>query len=236
MKKIKRNFLWLLVIVLSYGIFYQNINAQCVVCTPAPPGWICTNGQQGGEACSIDGITCTYISPCVGCQGNDCPETLSKSEPCKLTKGNKTSIYISNDIIKEIGTINPHAAIALISIRNLPPLSYNEGKINVAKIDLTIEDVENHLVSPLESYDYLNGLKVKVSESFTRNVSPVVYDFYLEDLPVENKYILRLNQYDASAKDVSLFSLEIDLITEEATNVTKADETKKLTSALWRIK
>lgn len=213
MKGIRRS-LFSLTLLAIFGIaFSSNALSQnsvpgegsggCVRCVPAGQGWTCMAGGQGGDACTSDGGNCTLTNPCTS--GLAC-STLNPDG----TKS-KVKLEIGDNLVREVGKTDPRIALALISIRRLPPLSYKEGIINSAPIELNGKDVESHLAPNGNSNDYALQLKGRISESFAKGLSPTVYNFSIEKSSIAGEYILRLQTVESGSMAAALSTLEVTL-------------------------
>lgn len=221
--------LYVAVLAAIVSISVSGIHAQgCVSCVPAPPGWICMASGQGGEACAMDGTNCTLINPCT-CREGFCPEGL-----LKLASNEKIKLNLSDKLIKAVGVSHPRMALALVSLRKLPPLTYSEGKINSAPVEITARDVAWHLRPAEKSKKYFAELKERVRESFKSGELPAVFAFSI--VHSSDRLLLRLQLENALVTDPPYQFLEVDL----SSPVDKSSSVKEgfiqLTATAWRIR
>lgn len=230
MRNFRKN-LWLSISLIAVSLVLTNqAQAQCVVCTPAPPGWICTSGGQGGEACTMDGINCTLINPCT-CRDRDCP--VAGEGPG--TSAGKVKLNISHEVIETVRKVHPRFALALISLGKLPPLGFSEGKIYSAPIELSETDVEWHLKPSQESEEYFAQLKEKVQQAFGEGKSPAVYAFSIIKPSAADGFILKLQVEQTYATDPISSSLEVNLSSARKTKNRAENEVRFLEAGTWRI-
>lgn len=228
MASVKRLVIFVAVFATIGIIFTNDIRAQgCVSCVPAPPGWICMASGQGGEACAMDGTNCTLINPCT-CREGFCPEGL-----LKLASNEKIKLNFSDKLIKAVGASHPRMALALVSLRKLPPLAYSEGKINSAAIEVTARDVAWHLRPAEKSKRYFAELKERVRESFKAGEAPAVFGFSIVHSP--NGLLLRLQLENALATDPAYQLLEVDLSYPTDKSNISNDGVTSLNATTWRI-
>lgn len=202
----------------------HSTQAQCVKCVPAPPGWMCMAGSPGGEGCITDDLSCTLVVPCF-CTGEFCPEGL------KANKANKIKIEITDNLIREVGKVDPQMGIVLVSIRNLPPAGYREGVVNTAKLDLTFDDVESHLKTGTDLANYKADLRTRISDSFTTSSETDAYAFSVLS-PGDKEGRLVLQIIPNQLKGGSAFpGIQIDL---SATESAKEGSISTLNALGWR--
>ena len=206
-----------IIVCLSPG----SAQAQCVKCVPAPPGWMCVSAGQGGEGCITDALQCTLVNPCT-CTGEFCPEGLRSLET------NKIKIDIPDSIIREVGKIDSNLAVVLVTLRRLPPAGYLEGIVNLASIDLNIDDVESHLGTGSALMQYKDDLKQRVERSFAEGLPPISYTFNLTKVP--EKYSMRIEP-SVPKSGIAGNGIEIDF---SATESGKDSGTNTLTVIAWR--
>lgn len=229
MQHSKKNLL-VAVALIAIGLFFTiEAQAQCVGCVPAPPGWICMAAGQGGEACAMDGVNCTLINPCT-CRDRDCPQGLMR-----LASNEKVKLNISDEVIRAIGKTHPRAALALVSLRKLPPLGFSEGRINSAPVELTQADVEGHLESSRKSTKYFAQLKQRVQESFSQDVTPAVFKFWVEQSLTGNGFVLKLQPEETLANDLSFSLLEVNLTSGKESESRAKEKVTRLEATTWQI-
>jgi hypothetical protein len=195
MKKLQKALLFpATTILFVFSIFLVQANAQCVQCTPAPPGWICTGTTKiGGSGCLPEGENCTLIGTCT--PENDSPElggnSPGKKGDCSLKILKKPLIIMSDSIIHDLSRANPRVALALINIRSIKA-EFKEGKISFAPIELTDKDVEKQLTLP-KSSRYFEERAAKIKEAFASQQEPIVYEFFFDRDDSANIFSLRIS-------------------------------------------
>lgn len=177
----------LLTVLFTFSILTLESKGQCVQCTPAPPGWMCTGTTAGGGGCITKGLECTVIDTCFYNGGDFRAGAESQCSPKAL---GYSLVNVPDGMIRAIGRINPQAAIALINIRDIK-LEFKEGKVNLLPLEFTAEDVEKHLTLS-ESSAYFEEQKAKAREAFAQKQEPIVYEFHLSSDDDANAYSLRL--------------------------------------------
>lgn len=233
MKKFRRTFFSLVVfsvLCMTFvgNTFSQNNNGNCVKCVGAGHGWICQAAPGGGDACTTDGYNCTLINPCPSFGGANCPPNAQ--DPTKP----KIILNISDELVREVGKSNPRLGVALIGLRNLPPLSYSKGMINTAPVELSQNDIEEQLAATASSKDYVAQLRVKTGEAFKKGLLPTVYNFSIEPSSAPDAYILKLQTAEVGSFG-SLVSIDINLSEmKEATRDAK-EPTRALKAGSWKI-
>jgi hypothetical protein len=201
-KNLKTLLVSLIVVLFAFSIFVLALGSvpPCVVCVPAPPGWMCqgTSGI-GGEACITQDRTCTLVDTC-----SPNPDFVGRESECLSKVLEYSPVSVPDNIIRDIARFNPHAALALIRIRNLK-LEFTQGKVNFAPVELTKEDVEKHLTLP-ESSDYFEEIRAKVRDIFTNKQEPIVYEFVLnKDGANPSLHINAINStYSSSSFEINL--------------------------------
>lgn len=188
-KSQKVSVLSLITVLFAFSIFALETHAQCVQCTLESDGWMCTGTTAGGGGCVTKGANCTLIGICFSGSGRVGQE--SNCSPKALKALDHSLVYVPDSVIREIGHLNPQAALALISIRDIK-LEFNIGKVSLFPIELTTEDVEKHLTQP-ESSDYFEERKAKARKAFASKQEPIVYEFHLNKDDDANAFSLSLN-------------------------------------------
>lgn len=221
---IGKNIVFCLVFFAPLAIFSpKSVQAQgCVSCVPAPPGSICKASGQGGEACAMEGTNCALNNP------STCPEGI-----LKLAPNEKIKLDFSDKLIRSVGTSYPRMALALVSLKKLPPLAYSEGKINSAAVEVTMRDVEWHLMPAEKSKKYFAELKERVRESFKAGQTPAVFAFSIQRS--SNGVLLRLQLENALATDPGYQFLEVDLSSPVDNSGALKDDFIRLTATAWRM-
>ena len=170
------------------SIFAVEANAQCVQCDATPEGWMCVGATSGGGGCITKAGNCTLVGICFyNGGGGGRAEGSSNCSPKML---DHSLVNVSDSMIRDIARLNPQAASALISIRDIE-MEFNVGKVNVSPIELTAEDVEKQLTLPASS-DYFEARKAKVREAFANKRAPIVYEFFLDRDDEANAFTLRI--------------------------------------------
>lgn len=219
--------------LISYNNTYSQNNAPgpggggCVGCVPAGQGWICMSAGQGGEACAPDGGNCTLIGPCTGgiCAS---PGVLSKE---------KVRLEIEDGLIIQVGKADPRLATVLISLRKIQQLSFSEGIVNSAPIELTLDDVIWQLKSASAAKDYSIGLKQRIGEAFSKGFLPTVYTFRIEESRVdENVLLLKIQNTESGSIAPSHSSLEINLALTKSDLKNSGNTENNLKATSWTIK
>jgi hypothetical protein len=187
-KSQKVSLLSLITVILAFSIFALETQAQCVQCTLESEGWVCTGTTSGGSGCVTKGANCTLIGICFSGSGRVGQESNCSSKALKAL--DHSLVNVPDSVIREIGHLNPQAALALISIRDIK-LEFNVGKVSLFPIELTTEDVERHLTLP-ESSDYFKEQKMKVRKAFASKQEPIVYEFHLNKDEDANAFSLSL--------------------------------------------
>ena len=232
MKKIRR-FLFSLVVISIVGLavsgnaFSQNNNGNCVRCVGAGHGWVCMAGG-GGEGCMTDGYNCTLVNPCFELGNGACAPNAQDPTNSKII------LSISDEVIREVGRSHPRLAVALISLRNLPPLIYSKGMINSAPVELNKNDVEEQLATNISSKEYTAQLRARTGEAFKKGLLPTVYNFSIEASPASGGYVLKLQTAEVGSLGNTV-SIEINLSEmKEATRDAK-EPTRALKAGSWKI-
>lgn len=198
MNKISKTSLSLSAVVFfALSIFVVNVNAQCVGCVPAPPGWMCMgSGGPGGQGCITDGESCTLIGACSG--NSDTPSPgggVSRTGKCTVKNLENPLINISDSLVREVAATDPYAALALIKIRSIKA-EFTVGKISFAPIDFDETDVENQLTVSQDS-EYYVGLKERGKAAFAGKSKPIVYEFDINE--TDAGAILQIKSADSTA-------------------------------------
>ncbi len=201
-KNQKASLLSLVTVLFVFSIFAVEANAQCVQCEATPEGWMCIGATSGGGGCITKQGNCTLVGICFY-NGGGRAEGASKCSPKML---NHSLVNVPDSMIQDIARLNPQAASALISIRDIE-MEFSVGKVLVSPIELTAEDVEKHLTLPA-SADYFEARKAKVREAFANKREPIVYEFFLDRDDDANTFTLRIKAVSPTA---SASSLEINL-------------------------
>lgn len=217
----------------SFTDIYSQNNAPgpggggCVGCVPAGHGWLCMSSGQGGEACTTDGANCTLIGPCVGglCANQS---VLSKE---------KVELQIDDSLIIEIGKTDPRMATVLISLRKLQQLSFSEGIVNSAPIEMTLDDVAWQLKKSAAARDYSARLKQRIGEAFDKGFLPTVYTFKIERNGAdENSLLLKIENTESGSIAPSHSGLEVSLSVTKSELRNPDNTTNKLKAISWTIK
>jgi hypothetical protein len=165
---------------------------------------MCTGTTAGGGGCITKGESCTVI---LVCSNNG--EGFVKESKCSPEVLNHALVNVPDGVIREIARLNPQAAIALISIRDIK-LEFDVGKVNLFSIERTAEDVEKHLTLP-ESSDYFEEQRVKIRGAFANKQAPIVYEFFLNRDDEANTFSLRLKAVN-SAESPSSFEINLSKV------------------------
>jgi hypothetical protein len=176
-----------------------NVNAQCVGCTVAPPGFICTAATAGGDSCQTgDGGSCTMTGACTPInnlngesKGSCVPKILGHPQ-----------VAISDKIVAQVGEQDPRMAIALINVRKIA-VEFKVAKVNFAPINYTTEDVVNHITQPHDS-PYFASIKKRAADAFAGGGSPVVYDISITEGRSPDTVVLTVRSADSSALHSSI--------------------------------
>ncbi len=174
--------------------FTVEINAQCVGCTPAPPGFICTAATSGGDSCATgDGGTCTLTGACIA--HND--RGSGDNTLCSPKILGHVQVKISDKIIMNVASYDPRMAIALINVGKIA-VEFNQARISFSPIEYTFDDVENHLSQSYNS-SYFTALKLKAGEALKAGGTPVLYEVSITEDVSSNSVILTVRSSDPSA-------------------------------------
>lgn len=229
MQNFKRNMVSLLVTIVialafSANAFSQNNNpGGCVGCVPAGQGWICTSAGMGGQACITDGNSCTLINPCTG---GFCAGANVLSNPT-------TRLEIPDNLIREVGKINPRFATVLISLKKLPTLNFKEGIVNSAPIEITEKDVEMQLAPSENTVAYKRQLKERMAEAFSQKLQATVFHFMIEEISAE--YVLKIQITEMGSLVSAHTSLEVNLAVQTTSKNIAEDAPQLLKPTSWKI-
>ncbi len=165
---------------LCLAVLTVDSKAQCVQCTPAPPGFICTASISGGDACATGaGHACTLTGACIPQNDRSAGGNETSISVCAPKILKNPQVKISDRLIMEMANSDPRLAIALINLRNMR-VEFREARVSLAPIDFTIEDVANHLLLSDHS-EYFKALKKTAGDLFTNGGIPVLYEFFISD-------------------------------------------------------
>jgi hypothetical protein len=137
-------------------------------------------------------------------------------------------VNVPDEMIRDIGLLNPQAALALISVRNIK-MEFNEGRVNLFPIKLTTEDVEKHLTLP-KSSDYFEAQEAKIREAFANAQAPIGYEFFLNRDDNANAFSLRIKAVSPTGTPSSF---EINLSKVSAGR--GEDESIRFDATSWRV-
>jgi hypothetical protein len=222
-KNLKLSFLSVMTMATICSILAADGFAQCVKCTIAGQGWICTAGMVGGDACITEGINCTLVNPC---NGRGLVENGEKDKLCAPKILEEPQIRISDEIVREVGRSNPRLALVLISVRNIS-VEFHQGSVSAAPIEVTQTDVENYLTLP-RTDEYFKTVRRKAGEAFANKQEPIVYNFSVVKDTFTRKTSLEIRRENNSE------TLTVDL--SETSKISGESQTTILEATSWRVK
>lgn len=205
--KINKSWYLLVVSLFTSFVFVIEGNAQCVRCVPAPPGWMCEGSSTpAGAGCITDGGNCTLVETCN--PGNN--DIAGNGKGCELKTLKKPQVEIPDSLIREVGQVDPHAALALISVRNIK-IEYSHLKVNFAAVELTRDDVEKRLtLADYYNSEYFKELNARSQDAFAKRET-IIYEVVLNKETDNPSLTITLLSQDKSATS---FEINLSKVTE----------------------
>jgi hypothetical protein len=213
------------ILVFSFLTLTAKTNAQCVGCAPAPPGFVCVPTTIGGSGCVTDGTACTLTGACTqGSGGTETPE--GRSAPCQPKVLKHAQVSIEDDIIRQVGAADTRLAIALINLSKIK-VEFNAAKINFSSMDLTMEDVENHLVQPSGS-PYYKEMRRRSGEAMAKDGVVITYDISINSTKSDS-FVMNVTPAQGAGRS-------IELTLEKAVSSRGADQSEGFKAISYQFK
>jgi hypothetical protein len=220
MKLLKGLFITLFV-VCAYGVFTVDVHAQCVYCKPKKSVFVCAPATSGGNECATDedATLCGLDSPCGG----------ELQRPTVQSK-----IRLNEQILKEIGKVQPRFAVILAFVNRQNLLSKGQARIFMMPGEISEDDVEQAINPSLKktlTKEYLKELRDRTQKGNQAEVSPLEYEITLEESSNFSTGLIRLKVVLGYEFDLVYSTLEINVETKGKT----ASEKKIWQASNWRI-
>jgi len=207
MNSLNKTFFLAFGMVLCFLTLAAEIQAQCVQCVPAPPGFACVPSTSGGGACTTEHGNCTISAPCP-VPNNDRTASGDGGEkaPCLPTILKNPQVKISNTVIQDVANSDPRMALALVEIREII-VEFREAKIYLSPIEYTSQDVIGHFVQTHDS-NYFKEIKERTAKLLAGGATPILYDVSISENRGSDALTLTIRSADSR---LAFSSLELNL-------------------------